>query len=395
MSIAATVTLDAATRRTWDAIVVGAGPAGALAAHQVACRGVSVLLVDRATFPRGKVCGCCINGRALGALHASGLGHLPASCGAIPLTTLLLTAGRRSARLPLAGVALSREAFDAALVRAAIAAGASFLPLTRARLGDSPRQLHLEQGEQAVEVEARVVLAADGLGGGLLASAGGRAEAECQARIGAGVVLGHPPGFYQRGVVYMASGQHGYVGLVRLEDDRLDVAAALDVGAVRQAGGPGEVASAILSATGWPTLPGLAEASWKGTMALTRQMSRPGAQGAFAVGDAAGFVEPFTGEGMAWALAGALAVAPLAVRAVAGWRPSLLREWQAIHLRIVRNRQWACRTAAFVLRRPVLVGAIVGLLRWLPWVAWPVLRSLNSPRSLLPDGVFGCDGKRG
>ena len=56
---------------TWDAVVVGAGPAGSMAALGLARAGAAVLLVDRATFPRPKVCGCCLNGAALAALRSA------------------------------------------------------------------------------------------------------------------------------------------------------------------------------------------------------------------------------------------------------------------------------------------------------------------------------------
>src|SRR5262249_5247946 len=125
----ATLSLGAAASRDWDCVVVGAGPAGALAARELVLRGVSVLLVDRADFPRWKVCGCCLNARALGVLAAVGLGGLTRKCGSVPLSELHLAVAGGSARLPLPeGVALSREAFDTALVRAALAQGADFLP---------------------------------------------------------------------------------------------------------------------------------------------------------------------------------------------------------------------------------------------------------------------------
>jgi flavin-dependent dehydrogenase len=48
----------------FEAIVVGAGPAGSLCAHRLACGGASVLLLDRASFPRDKPCGGGVTIRA-------------------------------------------------------------------------------------------------------------------------------------------------------------------------------------------------------------------------------------------------------------------------------------------------------------------------------------------
>src|SRR5262249_6508460 len=128
MNVAATLTLDEAAARPWDAVVAGAGPAGALAARQLARHGFAVLLVARAAFPRFKVCGCCINVGALDTLRSVGLGDLPGACGAVLLSRVCLAARGRSARVALpGGVALSRETFDAALLDAALAAGAAFL----------------------------------------------------------------------------------------------------------------------------------------------------------------------------------------------------------------------------------------------------------------------------
>ena len=69
----------------WDAVVIGAGPAGALAARQLALGGARVLLVEKARFPRWKICGACLNGHALDALGAAGLGSLVDRLGAVGL----------------------------------------------------------------------------------------------------------------------------------------------------------------------------------------------------------------------------------------------------------------------------------------------------------------------
>ncbi len=380
-----TIDVAGAGRRTWDVVVVGAGPAGALAARETARRGLKVLLIDRATFPRGKVCGCCLGGRALATLDAVGLGDLPRRQGAVPLREIVLAARGCRARLELpSSVALSREAFDAALVVAAVESGADFLPGTAARLGPVDAEArHVVLGTTD-SVLTRLVLAADGLGGRFLAEGAG--EIAEGSRIGAGVVVPSAPHAYTPGSVFMACSAPGYVGLVRLEDGRLDVAAALDRAAVRRAGGPGALAEAILDEAGLPPLAGLASLPWRGTPALTRHPKRRAAERVLALGDAAGYVEPFTGEGMTWALAAAVAAAPLAGRAARRWEPSLARAWEAAYRRTVTERQHVCRAAARLLRHPRLVRATIYILGRMPGLAAPVLHALNETTSPLPTG---------
>ncbi|HKV43555.1 MAG TPA: geranylgeranyl reductase family protein [bacterium] len=56
-----------------DVVVVGAGPGGSAAAHHLARRGLDVVFVDRSDFPRDKTCGDGLTPRAMGLLHAMGL----------------------------------------------------------------------------------------------------------------------------------------------------------------------------------------------------------------------------------------------------------------------------------------------------------------------------------
>src|SRR5262249_8745957 len=148
--------------------------AGALAARQLARAGAKVLLLDRATFPRWKVCGCCLNPHAQSTLAAVGLGDLPATLGAVPLPVMRLAVKDIEARLRLPGwVSLSRLGLVHALVEEARAAGGTFLPGMTARLGPVQGEtrtlwVHPGHGEET-PVLARLVLAADGLGGRLLA----------------------------------------------------------------------------------------------------------------------------------------------------------------------------------------------------------------------------------
>jgi menaquinone-9 beta-reductase len=379
--LASTLTLAEATHQTWDAIVIGAGPAGALAAREIGRRGISVLLVDKANLPRWKVCGACVNPRAMATLKSVGLGDLLSSSGAIPLRHLHLAARGRHAVLPLPdGVALSRERLDAALVETALSTGVGLLSGTEAHTEncqDERRTVVLRQGNQTVTLATRIVLAADGLGGGSLRHEPGvQRRIQTQSRIGAGVVLEEVQPFYQSGTIFMACGRGGYVGAVRVEDGRLNLAAALDPDLVRHHGGPGRAAAAILREAGFHPIP---DRPWRGTPLLTRRLSQPSTERCFVLGDAAGYVEPFTGEGMAWAFASGVAVAPLAATGVREWHPQLGKQWAWLHRHLVRERQVAIRIAAQVLRHPWLTYAMVSLLSLLPELARPVLRWMNHP----------------
>lgn len=380
MSLPGTIAAADAADRAWDAVVVGAGPAGAVASRELSRAGLAVLLVDKANFPRRKVCGCCLNAAALATLDRVGLGNLTRECGAVPLTGVRLAAGGRSAGIALpGGVALSREAFDVALIRAAIAAGVSFLPGTSAKLGAREGEFRCVD-LAGTPTRTRVVVAADGLAGGLTAADANRPVVRPRSRIGAGTATETAPAFFGRGTIFMAVGRGGYVGLVRLEDGRLDLAAAFDPAFVRNLGGLGPAAADVLRSAGFPPVPGIAELPWRGTPALTRHAARVAGDGWFAVGDAAGYVEPFTGEGMAWAVASGAAVAPVVVRAVGSpARESHARTWAAAHARAVRDRQGVCRAAAWVLRSPTLCRVAVSALSLVPRLAGPVVGRLNRP----------------
>ena len=75
-----------------DVIVSGAGPAGAFAATILARGGASVLLLDRATFPRHKLCGDTINPGGLALLRQAGLAD-PVEAHGLPLDGMLVTGG--------------------------------------------------------------------------------------------------------------------------------------------------------------------------------------------------------------------------------------------------------------------------------------------------------------
>ena len=87
------------TARTVDVLVVGAGPAGSLAARALAHRGLEVELVERDTFPRRKVCGCCLHPAGVATLDDEVLLTAVDRAGAVPLGEAVLHAAGRVARI--------------------------------------------------------------------------------------------------------------------------------------------------------------------------------------------------------------------------------------------------------------------------------------------------------
>jgi flavin-dependent dehydrogenase len=387
-SVQATTTLRAAAEVAWDVLVVGGGPAGAIAAHGLARRGVRVGLLDRMRFPRGKVCGCCLNGAALSVLDQCGLTQLPGACGAVKLREFILSGGGRSASVALRhGVSLSRERFDAELIKAAIGQGVVFLDDSRAAIEATCSdvcQLNVCTATSSQRLQAKTVVWAAGLGSRTVDRVNGRGGAVASSsRIGAGTVLNDACDQYVAGTIYMACHRNGYAGLVRLEDDRLDIAAALDVTAVKRRTGIGNLVAEILDSSGLRLPRTLADATWRGTPLLTQQPSRIFGHRYFVVGDAAGYVEPFTGEGMAWAMAAGRAVVPLVLQSLESGTEQTGPAWQREHRRLIGRRMRRCRAISRLLRRPLLVNSAIRLLAHAPSLASPFVGSLNKSMAYL------------
>lgn len=369
----------------WDVVVVGGGPAGAAAALGLARQGARVLVVEQRQFPRWKVCGACLSPQALAALAALGLADLAAA--GVPLEQLRLGVAGRSLPLPLRqGRALSRHHLDQALLQAAGAAGATVRFGTRAELAAVSadwRELVLHHGGQQERLRAAVVLLAAGLSHrGPQQEPGLHTRVTPGSRVGAGCVLESDAGgslaAYPAGVIHMAVGRGGYVGAVRVETGALNLAGAFDPAALRRAGGPAPLARMILAEAGFaPLAEQHGTAGWQLTAPLTRRTEPLGSHRLLLLGDAAGYVEPFTGEGMGWALTAAMASLPLVLRGLVGWDPALLPQWQHQHRRWVARRQRVCRGLALLLRHPTATATLQRSAALLPAVAGPLLQRVQ------------------
>lgn len=365
----------------FDIVVVGAGPAGGTAAALLARRGFSVLLVEKERFPRPKVCGGCLSAGAVRLLDHAGLANIPAVSRSPRMERFELKARGRRLVIPTSGGrVVFREDLDIELATAARSAGAELRDGTRAKVGP------WEGGRRAVElagpggtshVEAGVVVAAGGLLGAMaIDDASLRPVIHRRSRVGVGAVVrgdGRP-----KSTVTMAVAREGYVGVASLGNGRTVVAAALDRSLLRRHGGVPETLRAIWGEAGARGVPGIDEAHWVGTPPLTRAVARPGAGGLFLIGDAAAFEEPFTGEGMAWAIASALAVVPFVEEGVRHWRPELAKRWIARHGRLLAWRRRRCRVLAQLVRSPGLVAMAWSVLRAMPAMSSALASSLTS-----------------
>ncbi len=111
-------------RTDWECIVVGAGPAGAVCAHALAQGGRSVLLVDKARFPRHKPCGDLLIPDAITVLKKIGLYERVRSQALAIDNIAVWSPSRIQFDVPGEYLGISRYRFDALLVEAAQKAGA-------------------------------------------------------------------------------------------------------------------------------------------------------------------------------------------------------------------------------------------------------------------------------
>lgn len=341
-------------RYVCDVAVIGAGPAGSAAALAAARSGANVLLVDRANFPRTKVCGSCLTDTGVDAITA--LGAARALTTATPLHSIHVRCGLRELRISReAGVAIARETLDTALVEEARRAGVEVRLATSARVRPD-RTLELTAYEERSVAHASTIIIADGLAGSALDDLEGFAwHIARRSHMGFGAILPANSVQCARGEICMRVVEGGYIGAVQLPSGDIDVAAAVDPRALRAANSVSAAAREMLGETALDAH-AIARARWRGTPLLTRRRARIAAEGILVVGDAAGYVEPFTGEGMTWAL-----TTGAAAGALAATETRADRAWPRVHAALTRGPRLRCALLSRVLRAPRFVRTLLAI----------------------------------
>ena len=303
-------------KTSFDAIIVGAGPAGAAAAISLARRGYSVALIDKEQFPREKLCGDFINPSNWPVLEQLGVTRqlfmqdheivtafrITADSGAAAEAALPSTDGA-----PVYGLGLRRFFFDQILLQKAQEEGVTAL------LGYRIKALHRRadgwrvgygRGESVENFNARILIGADGrnswvahhLGMASGAARGGR-------RIGFQLRLKYAPGLRGRVEIHLFPG--GYAGVLGLGDGTINLCLAVDRRRLGEHVGIEALLESHLPRN--PHLKAILDESepvgpGRSTFPVYFPPRRSVGDGVVLIGDAARVNEPVSGEGIFFAL---------------------------------------------------------------------------------------------
>jgi menaquinone-9 beta-reductase len=368
--------MDAAPADTsWDAIVVGAGPAGSVAALVLARAGARVALVDRSAFPRQKACGDLIGPRGVQLLEELDL-HVPVFGRGSDL--VVIGPGGRRARLPAYpgrtyadhGIIVPRDVFDAALREAAIDAGATPLAgrIVGVDVSDGVVDRLIEHDGRSLR--GRIVIGADGAlspiahltglldPGAALWGFAIRGYVEVEVPLPLLILQDIEPGRIFPGYGWLFPGAEGRanigIGLAldrrrrpqrRLREELSRLAARLRAtGDLRPDAAFGTVSG------GWLRMGGKGSSVARGNVLL--------------VGDAAGLVNPLQGEGIAHAMwSGRLAAEAVIAEEVGGSGVAVAEAYEAsLRGRVDPFMSGATSLHIAMLRRPRLTSAAARLL---------------------------------
>jgi menaquinone-9 beta-reductase len=342
-----------------EVAIVGGGPSGAIAATLPARRGRHVVVLERAPAWRWRACGVFTSPVTVAALRAVDLAASVLSAAARPIPAMRVeTSGGASFRLTYrdAGarvepaVGFDRRVLDEALLDGAIEAGAdvrSGWGVRSVRLADPP-QLDIESASGQRTLTARIVLGADGARSVVARGAGVQRLVPFADRIGLTFhVPDHEPGQHDARMVVLPD---AYVGLAPVPTDRINVGIVLSGrrrADVRQRGAAA-VAREVLGRVGVAFEPLDAIA---GAAPLAHGVRARAGSGWLLIGDAAGFLDPFTGEGLHRAIVSARLGADAADAHLRGDPNALRRYHHAMQARF-RTKDLVTLIVQAFLQRP-------------------------------------------
>lgn len=352
--------------QVFDVAIVGGGPAGASCAAFCSAAGLRTIVLEREKFPREKVCGDCLNPACWPVLDRLQLVEKVRALphGRLDRVEFVTISGQNIAvELPTGDyneIAVKRSLLDQLVLKRARECG---VEIYEEAVVISIRQLPARNWKVDIVREkliARIVIAADGRNSTIarLCNALPRPSRE-RVALQAHIPL---PGTFGNKVVLQFL-QEGYSGQAPVNDQQLNVCLV---------GKP----SSISAVRGWaenrfgisPDQP------WRTITPLTRAPIRNVRENLLFVGDAARVVEPFTGEGIYYALRSGELAAHAAIKIIHGASASVaLREFAQRHAALYRGRLWINRLARLAVLSPRFASRVLEL----PAASRFLLRSLT------------------
>ncbi len=351
----------------WDAVVVGAGPAGSAAATVLSLAGRRVLLLEKDRFPRAKVCGEFLSGDALASIERLGARTALEALGPERIEEGSVHPARGGAvhfRLPAPALGISRLRLDDLLARRAREAGAEARFSCRVlstsgtpRSGFTVRFVSDDVEEEAV---TRAVIGAWGRWDALDRRLERRFLERARFFGWSRDYRGDTSSLAGRVRLYLFPG--GYCGLSRVEGGEANLAGVISESERRKTGGDWD--DVLRRARRFnPALDADLQAmdtgprGFLGTVPVVFTAKPATEDGMLMAGDAAGVIDPFSGQGQAAALAAGILAGDTALRLLEGRLPPTLylsayeRAWRA---RFARRFAWSA-----ALRRLIL-GPVLG-----------------------------------
>lgn len=343
-------------------IVIGAGPAGSVAAIVLARAQVDVTLIEQHSFPRDKTCGECISADGLELLDQL---HLKDSLAelrpAVLKQCLIETSRNQSARLqlPRAMWGLSRSRFDSLLLDQARASGANILQPARAEgidPGDSPRvRVRLLDSNEVRLFEADFVVQAEG-----------KPRTHSPRQFG---LKAHFENVRSETDAISLFGFHGhYGGLAPIEGGRWNIAIGLPAARLRHSRGRLDDVFAQLVEENQSLkecLRGASRASDWCVSPLDRfPVESNWPTRLIPVGNAACAIEPIGGEGMGLAMISAKLAADALVAALTNQAELDVDALRERYQTLWRSRRLGCALAGWMISSPIVSSLVV------PWMNW-------------------------
>ena len=404
----------------FDAIIIGAGPAGSTAAILLAEAGWSVALIEKQRFPRRKVCGECIAASNLPLLDALGVGDAFAALAGLELRRVALMRGEETitADLPASshpahrwGRALGREHLDTLLLLRAKEAGASLLqPWSALSLRGQPGRFEcdvtaLDDGQSAT-LRAPLAIAAHGSWEPLPADRAARRAARRASDLFA-FKANFGDSNLAEGLLPVLAFRGGYGGMVVADHGIATLACCIRedrLAACRKAA-PGKSAGEVVEDYLQSECAGVRDAlrgavrqeAWLGSGPIRPGIRMPRDGGdVLLIGNAAGEAHPIVGEGMSMAMQSAWLLCERLIRQrdapLCGDAGRALRREYAIAWR--RNFAPRIRLAAWLswlAMRPALGVGLSPLLRTWPTLLTQVARLSGKVRCAADPATIACN----